>query len=380
MRNRVIYQSEAAYVGPTPATGFHFNSGASGNNLINQLQRVQVCNYSFGAKHKDVNQFGELAAIDRVIIDPPDATIDLTYILANLTNESYLGFVVDGSSSCISGILNKTRDERNYFLKIVGEGVDAVNDLTAGSPVFTVGIGNGFLSSYSTKGSVGNFPTVDIKVEGLNALIIQGNSGFLPAVNPIDGSAITSNLFVIPTTVSSPGTGNLALSALRPGDITITLAKRSANGSTGTYDYMGPSITDAKIQSYDFTMNLTREPILRLGSKYAFSREIRFPVEVTSTIEAVLGDLVTGNLTDFVTADSSYDMLVNIFTPATVGVSARTLAAQYILRNAKLNLQSYTSNIGNNKTVRLDFTSQIGGPNQTGIGFFMSGIAASPAS
>jgi hypothetical protein len=36
--------------------------------------------------------------------------------------------------------------------------------------------------------------------------------------------------------------------------------------------------------------------------------------------------------------------------------------------------QSYTSSIGDNKTVTLDFSTQIGGPRQTDVGLFMQGV------
>ena len=48
-------------------------------------------------------------------------------------------------------------------------------------------------------------------------------------------------------------------------------------------------------------------------------------------------------------------------------------AVKYIIKNAKVNSQSFSSSIGANKMVTIEFGSQIGGPNQTRIGFFMSG-------
>ena len=89
-RNRIIYQSEAVYAGPSPATGFHFGTfapGIGGNsndlnnatNLVNQIQRVQTANYSFNVDRTDVNQFGQLAAIDRVILTSPTVSLDFSY-------------------------------------------------------------------------------------------------------------------------------------------------------------------------------------------------------------------------------------------------------------------------------------------------------------
>ena len=97
-RNRIIYQSEALFAGPSPATGFHLTTGA-GNDLskttapngflgtnksrIKELQRIQTANYSFNITRQDVNQFGELAAIDRVILESPTVSLDASYILGS---------------------------------------------------------------------------------------------------------------------------------------------------------------------------------------------------------------------------------------------------------------------------------------------------------
>ena len=60
-RNRIIYQSEALFVSRT---------GATADDEISQLHRVQSINYSFDISRTDVNQFGNLAAIDRIITEP----------------------------------------------------------------------------------------------------------------------------------------------------------------------------------------------------------------------------------------------------------------------------------------------------------------------
>lgn len=132
-RTRVIYQNEALYVGPSPATSGHYkfltgsnapnvptqrlsqldplsvltvNSGNTTATLplaamtsglvpnITNLDRIQSINYSFNIVRKDVNQFGNLAAIDKVIIDQPTISLDFSYYQNNLNNEEELGFDV----------------------------------------------------------------------------------------------------------------------------------------------------------------------------------------------------------------------------------------------------------------------------------------------
>ena len=132
-RTRVIYQNEALYVGPSPAISGHYkfvtgdnavnvptqklsqldplsvrtiNSGSTTVALplavmtsglaanITNLDRIQSINYNFNITRKDVNQFGALAAIDRVIIDQPTVSLDFSYFQNSFANEKELGFDV----------------------------------------------------------------------------------------------------------------------------------------------------------------------------------------------------------------------------------------------------------------------------------------------
>lgn len=380
-RNRIIYQSEALYAGPAPATGYHygtFTPGIGGNtnvpdnnaNLVKQLQRIQTANYSFTVDRTDVNQFGQLAAIDRVILTNPTVALDFSYILANLINENNLGFTIATAGttndvSAISGFLNGTQDERNYFIRTVPEGSDAVgfNNIASGSNG-VIGVGNGFITSYSTEGSVGNFPTCTLNVEGLNMNFQQGLSGnYVPAVNPVDGSSLT-NFYQLPFTIQNTSTNTTVsgISALRPGDITLTIPQTTGGGvNTSTMN----------VQSYTISFDLGRTPIERLGSRFAFTRPIDFPLTVTMSVDAQITDMVAGNLASLVCDDSTtYTPIVTIEKPV---CNDATVVAQYKLKGAKLDSQEFSSDIGANKTVTLTFSTQVGGPEDLSNGLFISG-------
>tara|TARA_S200002703_G_scaffold29347_1_gene25211 strand:+ start:758 stop:1948 length:1191 start_codon:yes stop_codon:yes gene_type:complete len=392
-RNRIIYQSESLFAGPAPATGFHLITGTSTlakgfpttagvacSSRVNQIQRVQTANYSFNIARQDVNQFGELAAIDRVILESPTVSLDFSYILGSLVNESNLGFSITKSGntnviSAMSGILNKTTDERNYFIKTVAEGADALGDnpkdagVSAASSV--IGIGNAFVTSYSTEGAVGDFPTASVSVEALNMDFVPGVSGnHIPAVTPEDGQKITDNFYALPSGESNVGASGV--SALRPGDIGLSFYP---NGSDSTLaGFTGVSITDAKIQSYTLSFDLARDPLQKLGSKFAFAREITFPVTVSLSVDANLGDLTTGSLADAIDEDSNYDVNIVLNNPGHGTANPNSAMARYVLKKCKIDSQEYSSDIGSNKSVSLGFSAQIGGPAQTDVGLFMSGV------
>ena len=405
-RNRVIYQSEALFVGQkTGVTDAHTSAGD-----IKQLHRVQSANYAFSVARTDVNQFGELAAIDRVVLDTPTVSLDYSYLLSNMSNEENMGFFVntkevgtDSLVSALSGILNKTEDERNYFIQTSREGEDAVGDTTRdddsltgiGAQADTIGIGNGFITSYSSEASVGGFPTVSVAVEGMNMLFSTGTQNVPnPGINRTDGSASTTKIS-LPTVSgdfkdSSEQSGILSISTLRPGDITIKIAEHSTDGSFGSDDYdlggaklptaAGDATESANIQSYNISFDLGRTPIQRLGNRFAFAREVDFPVNVSLSLDAIMTDLTTGNLNDLVDCEKSYDIQIQLKgITGSACDTVKTDVAAYVLKNMKPDSQSYSSSIGDNKTVTLDFSTQIGGPRDTNAGVFFKGVTQTQA-
>ena len=99
--------------------------------------------------------------------------------MANLANEKALGFEVSPSgsagvatkwASCISGLIDATSNayQKDYFILTTKEGSDAVSNYDSGKYESIIGIGNGFITSYSSEASVGGLPTASVSVEGMN--------------------------------------------------------------------------------------------------------------------------------------------------------------------------------------------------------------------
>lgn len=373
-RNRLISQTEALYVGPTPSTGQHFNQFGSeavytGTNRVKQLFRIQSFNWNSDIPRISVQQFGQLDPVDRPFVATPTVPITFNYLLSNFVNEKNLGFDVNSNCSCISGILTKVSDDKNYFLKVLPEGVDANSDTsrTAGN---TIGFGNGFITSYAMKAAVGGIPDVTIGVDCLNWSIENGTSGNnIPAIDPINGNEIYYFNYVLPYTSGNAGTGNAALSILRPGDVTVSIREA---GTTTTYSEAGISITDAKIQSCDLSFNLSRSAIEKLGSRYAVSREINFPVEVRVGVSAIAGDLSTGSLSDILCDDTSYDIYLTLKKTACSGSSSTI--CEYLVKNVKLDSLNMSNGLNTNATADLSFSTLMAGSNNQTAGLQMSGI------
>lgn len=356
-RVRTIYQSEALFVGPSPATGQHFSLGNSGTNLLVQLERIQTANHNFNVARQDVNQFGVLAAIDRVILEAPTVTLDFSYLINNVYNEKALGLVVDGSSGVLTNLINSTQDSKNYFVLEVPEGNDAVAGDTVSAANGVHGIGNGFISSYSWEGQVGQFPRATVQVQAFNYKVDIGSSGNnIPAINTINGLLVTGYSYATPPSVTGVG-----VSVLKPGDITLNLS-----------GVLGYSISDLKIQSFNLQAQLNRQPIQKLGSRFPFARVIQFPINATLQVDAQVGDLAAADLADVLCNDQSYNLTVNLALPSCSGNGAT--AVSYTLYGAKLDSQNSSASIGPNNSIQLNWLAPIGGPNDTAHNLFISGI------
>jgi hypothetical protein len=255
----------------------------------------------------------------------------------------------------LADILTGGRDTKNYYILVSPEGTDAnVDTSRALAEGNVIGISNGFLTSYTMDAAVGEIPSATINVEGLNMRFYGATSGYLATVNPQDGSSLTGS-FKIPTPVSG-----LGFSALRPGDIQFSI-----NGTRGLDN------NDLKIQSASLSVELSREDIQKLGNKFAYTKELTFPITATMSVDAIIGDMTAGNLADVLTDDSAkYDLDLTINQP---GTTTAKRAMKFSLKGAKLDSQSFSSSIGDNKSVALEFSSQIGGPTDLVNGVFIQG-------
>ena len=349
--NRTIYAAKALYVGPSPATG----TQASGN--IKQLHRVQSSSFDWQLQLEDVQQFGVFAPIDRVQTNPPQVSLNVTYLATNVANESGIGLYVGGDSTALKNILDNSQREKNYFMEITPDG-NSPAGYTGDSTV--VGFGNGVVSSYSAQGQVGSFPTAQFTISALDWIVEPTKSGFdSPAVNPENGQPITGAAGVV--TLPPASTGAVGQStALRHGDVSVDL------------DGAGLGINNLFIQSYNFSFDFNLEETQAFGYRYAAAREPSFPINCQMSIDANMRDFGTGRLSNLTCNNEKFDLSVTVREPRcdnTVG----PVKAVYSLRGATLESQNFSDSIGPSTTVTLNFSVPIGGPQETDRGFFLSG-------
>ena len=356
-RNRVIYQSEALFVSE--------NASSAAAAKHEQIERVQSANFSYTINRQDVNQFGNLARIDSLVLDPPTVSVDFSYYLTDGFNERALGFFVE------TGALTPTTGNfasghmigssgKNIYIATSPEGSDINRGGALGADDSIIGIGNAYVSDYSVDMSVGSLPTVSMTMEGANVNSSISGANFLtPAVDQENGTAVGLRV-----ALPNPSSGNSSpITALRPGDITVTL-----DNFAGETISMLTGNDSAHVQSVSISLPLSRSPLDRLGSRFPFAREVDFPVNVSMSISAIVNETESMNLTD---------ALQSGVQTATVTLKDENSvdAMIWTLKGAQVDSESYSSSIGSNQTVDITLSAQVGGPADNDAGLFASGAS-----
>lgn len=371
-RNRTIYPSEAILASQ------YTTSTASGSHV--QLRRVQSFGHSVEIPRESVQQFGSTSRIGSIVTSSPTVTEDLTYFLGDGYNEAALGFYVQsptarpGEAGFASGHMVSSSGINLYEL-ITPEGIDA-NVLSGPAALsgYTVnGFGNSFLSNWSLNAAVGGFPTVSVSFESLNrnsqTYVCQGSITGIntPAVDASAGTPLTQNTGVrlpIPTV----GTGVGIPIVLRPADFSIEFGGLTGLGSSTASSFYKLDGTDGfHIQSIDIAVPLSRTPIERLGSRFAYARPLDLPVTVTMSVSAIANEQVQRNLADILNDTTEHTVV------ATINQPDGTPGMKFTLKGAIFDSENSTLDIGGNKTVDLQMSAQIGSINDSTRGLFVSG-------
>ena len=429
-RNRVIYQSQALFIAPsstgvqvsgvdanglvgssTPFTPASNGSLASGISLLKKMDRIQNCNFNFSINRQDINEFGKLARIDSIVMESPTVSLDFSYYVTDGFNERLLGFnsysAGDTTNTienvqAISGLLNDLQGN-NYYILTVDEGEDVVlGNLTPSSSI--VAIGNGFISEYGFEASVGAIPTANITVEAFN---IKSDANATPTTVTFAGAPVGSVVGANITSItgnspaidlsSSPAnkftsvgsaykldysrqftgaisagagvnftgftTGTSNVTALRPGDLVLTLPN-----SDGIADINGNG--QAHIQSFSFTLPLSRTVLQRLGNTFGFARAINVPINMDLTINGIVSELESLNLFDKLGSPTAQTLVISLRDSSPTQSTQKIV---YTIKGAIFQGESYSENLGDNQTVDLTYSVQIGGANDANNGLFISG-------
>lgn len=324
---------------------------------------LQSLNVSTDIPLENVGVAGRTAT-SKVNNEAPTVSLDFTYHAVDMYNESILGFTIDSTNTCLDRILRRDVDERNYYIPVSDEGQDLEDTTPADYQVLAVG--NGFISSYSTEASVGNFATTSVSVLGSNiSAHADGVSEANPAVD--ENGAAVGGTFTLPNglaTISGQptviGQGDIVFEVTRNDDATL---------------FYNP--TGLCIQGYTISFDLNRTARQCLGNKYPNSRKPVFPIDVDMSIDALGGDLSTGNLINILCYDTTntYDLAVTLYQP-TCDTARGPAYARYELKNAVFQGFSASASQGDDQgqSVTINYQGSISASGDSTNGLFMSGV------
>ena len=431
-RNRIIYQSQALFAAPS-STGYHVQfadhgtnasdavgstawTGATGlistghnRSLIEPITRVQSANFNFTINRQDINEFGKLARIDSIVMESPTVGLDFNYYVTDGGNERKMGFNIPTSEilaggranatayastgdgcisgfSALSGLIEDTQGN-NYFIVTSKEGVDVQGDnVDAGTANFDlISIGNGFISDYTLEAAVGAVPTASVTVEAFNIKVDDRISGAkndssqkiqIPGVDDTNGEKVENYLSFNAGTIDSTGEEAGLITALRPGDLTLEILDPEGGASWGT-NYQGFATLSgdgkAHIQSFTVSLPMSRTILGRLGNTFGYARVIDLPMNIDVSISAIVSEFTKNNLFDALVSPNKTNFKLTMKKTNTSTGGAGDTALTIDVKGARLESETYSAAIGDNETVDIAFSCQVGGSNDTDNGIFMLG-------
>ena len=437
-RNRIIYQSQALFAAPS-STGYHVQFSDHGSNqnpteigylewtgatgllstghnraLFEPIERVQSANFNFTINRQDINEFGKLARIDSIVMESPTVGLDFNYYVTDGGNERKMGFNIpttiltdknkaagrptatsyastgDGcisGFSALSGLIEDTQGN-NYFIVTSKEGVDVQGDtVDAGTSNYDlISIGNGFISDYTLEAAVGAVPTASVTVEAFNIKVDDRISGAknlgsstqiqIPGVDDTAGDKVANYFTFDAGTISSTGAEPGLITALRPGDLTLTILDPKGGATWGT-NYQGFATLSgagkAHIQSFTLGVPMSRTVLGRLGNTFGYARVIDLPMNIDVSISAIVSEFTKNNLFDALaqTNKTNFQLVMKKTNTSTGGSGATALTID--VKGARMDSETYSAAIGDNETVDISFSCQIGGSNDQQNGIFMVG-------
>lgn len=348
-----------------------------------QIPRVQSFDTNFDITRTPLRQFGQTAAITKIVTEEPTVGANFSYFLKDGAEERALGFYVQDSSS-FTGAVNfvsgqiASNSGCNFYVPIASEGVDYnfINGGAAalsGLPVYA--LGNVFPSSYEVSVAVGEIPTVTIALEASNVVqslysVAGATTGCInPGVNPVDGTMLNTG-FVVKLPQPTAGTGASIPMALRPSQAVLSFGTLTGTASGVAAPPVNLDVAGGngiRVQSANISVPLSRTPIQQLGSRFAYARPTDLPITVTMQVEALVNERVSRNLSAFLDDESTHDVTLAI------NNYNGTSNIQYTLRGAQIDSYSESLTIGDNMSISMTLSADVGGILDQTRGLFMSG-------
>lgn len=404
MRYRIHYPDDSIYVGPSPASGYHYSlngipvstndlSVVSGelnvsgiedsniNNLVKNVYRVQSYYYNIEQNVQAIGSYGTMGPLGYLRSAPANIEFGFDYLINNFQNEYEFGLSIDTGKNVISDILSKEKDGINFFVKTTQEGQESLHDMT-NTDVDVVSFGNCFLNSYSFNYEVNSVPSANVSFSCDNITFTDSITGIRnPAINPNTDTRYDGYLGIPSGQLYETTGSDYQVSVVRNGDLTLSFEEKRYQGkrlgysdASDSYSFLGQKIQDATIQSFNVNIDLNRETISQLGSKIVKSRDVVPPVYATVSLSAICNEYNTGDYLDSLEENRIYDLSLTAKKPS-CNPTERSGILNYNFNQAILTRKDYSLSIGTNKIVNYTFQAPIFDDSRSVKGVSFSGLA-----
>lgn len=357
-RNRIIYQNEGVFVGPSFETGKSYSTPISTN-----LDRVQSVGYDFSYDRQSISVLGKGGSVDRPIISSPSVTIKVDYLLSSLHNESALGFYIipEGANSNVSPIKNfadesnRSNDRKNFYLVSMPEGKDLISG-KASLIESVLSFHDCQFQSYNANFAVGELPSVSVSFQGIDANYFKSGVNLSIPILDKKTSLLSSGVNV----TGIPVAKNIASQTLIPGNVSLSISE------AGSEKFI--NVTNNKIQHFDLSFSANRRQIDLVGYRIAYDKILNYPIAGEASVSLIEDGGQTGSFANFIKQDEEYDISLGIKNKA-----GQTII-NYIFLKAKMETISSNSSIGSHKTTEFNFSYELD-PDSSSRGLFISGKA-----
>lgn len=314
---------------------------------IRQFVGVQSSEVGFNFPTENVKGLGALNTVQNPN-SSPTVSVSFSTLFGDCKNEGIAGIITDGRAGAFVSV---NSGEKNLYLS-----VDKFSG-TTGDMVLS--IGNAALTQYGISARVGDFVSSSFSFEGFNSNLQYGRSG-----------NAAPNVFIntgkeVPATYSLPdftdGNVNKAPGLFgsklftKPGEIIL----RIKSG-----EYFGMPI-DLPLNGFDLSMNLSRVPDNRIGEKYPYKRHIECPIEVSLSIDVVATGLISGKQLKSSNFDFNNFEIVTKECCDSIGRDWREACndkVKIMVNGAKLTNQSFSNGVGQNGSMKIEYTLLISNP------------------
>ena len=317
--SRLTYERLGILLTDAPA---YKESGTKYTDLI----RVQSMDYGFSHQAVDIKAVGSDKLVTRngqsPIVRAPDVNCNIEYLFAEGQNEIAAGLHVGKDGSVLKNFLQNSLTDDINILTVASHQDDHkdlvfLNQESDFEDYNVIGIGNAFLMNYGYTASVGALPSSTLGYAGSNMKYDSysvTDRPTLPAVKLGVNNTESSEQVVLRhdsmRDVSHDGYVfdehfDPEVSTTKPGDIKLTITKRSGGRGGASLDSV-----DAAVQNISIDLPIPRQDIYGMGSNYVFNRKLKLPVIGQLSVDMILRGYEQDQVDSFLTETDTYDIVV----------------------------------------------------------------------